>query len=217
MLNKLLALPFVLILLSTFTVADVAPPEGQVSVTRGLVLWTDQDLSDHRFFIVSDNLLQEVLPVKGQFTAVPSLGGGARYSTGVLYAVPRKAVAAFPNELSQQQSEDLASALKQGKMPRSIELLRHGFTAVVPAADEHKVTPVQYQLSKTGDGGIKAVKYPGAEASSNPARPSSAIVSAQTEGHNNEGYLPVAAGLLMTAGVIGVGVLVIRSRRKDAA
>jgi hypothetical protein len=191
--------------------ADVAPPEGYVKVSRSIVIRTDDDLSEYRFLLVSGNLVREVTPVKGDNVLVSSLGGGARYSGGTLYSVPRGNVTSFPTNPSSDQSQDMADRLIGTKVPGAVELLREGFSAEVRKEEAATISDAEYRISKTTNG-VKAEKT-GIKPQTNSAPSPSTVVPT-----SNDVVPPVAAGLLLSAFVVGGGLWLRRSnaKRKDA-
>ncbi|MFL6373194.1 MAG: hypothetical protein ACJ73D_00870 [Pyrinomonadaceae bacterium] len=210
MYKRFIPITLMLLLACGLTLADVAPPDGYVNVSRDIVLHTDDDLSEYRFFIVSGNLFREVTPQKGQTVSVSSLGGGARYSSGVLYAVPRKNVSEFPAQLSREQSEKLTAGLIQNKFPGAVQLLRHGFNSEVRKEDAANVSDAEYRIAKTA-AGIKADQLPSRAASATPKKASQDAVTTEPR------FSPVADGLILAAIAIGVGLMFARSRHQKSS
>ncbi|MBV9215516.1 MAG: hypothetical protein JO053_05010 [Acidobacteria bacterium] len=207
MFRQYLLLAALILLAAWAAYADVAPPDGYVRVSRSIILHTDEDLSDYRFFLVSGNLVKEVVPVKGQEVTLSSLGGGARYSGGTLYAIPKANATKYPPTLDRDQMEELSSMLFDKKIKGATELLREGFSAEVKKEDEKTVRNAEYRLSKAADG-IKAEKLPSPGQQSNPAV--SDPVKSQTSA------LPlVASGLLVAGAVLGAGVWYRRKKAND--
>src|SRR6185369_14539048 len=102
-----------IILLFTFLVkADIAPDPGMVRVKIDLVIETTEDLSDYRFFLDFYGDLREVAVKSKGRTTIPSMGGGARYNSGKLLAIPKKSLSGFDEKLSTEQLENLSASLK---------------------------------------------------------------------------------------------------------
>jgi hypothetical protein len=207
MYKRIFFLAVVLLLSCQFLIADIAPPEGYVKVSRAIVLQTDDDLSEYRFFLISGDLVREVVPVVGEKITLSGLGGGARYSGGTLYAVLRKSMSEFPEKLSPDQSRKLSEALTQDKFPGSTELLRQGFSAEVRKEDAASVTDTEYRISKVS-GGIKAEQLPSATLDASPKS------AAPVPSSSNTPLFPIAGGLLLVALVIGGGLLFARGRQR---
>jgi hypothetical protein len=191
--------------------ADVAPPEGYVKVSRSIVIRTDDDLSAYRFLLVSGNLVREVVPIKGDKVVVSGLGGGARYSGGTLYAVPRGSVTSFPTTPSSDQSQDMADRLIGAKVPGAVELLREGFSAEVRKEEAATISDAEYRISKTANG-VTAEKTDAQRPLNSAPSPSTVMPV------SSDVVPPVAAGLLLSAFVVGGGLWLRRSnsKRKDA-
>ena len=85
---RILAIFFLLAITAGPLMADVAPDPGFVSVRINLVLETDDDLSGIRFFVLSGDIVREIVVKRGEQMTVNPLGGGARYRSGTLIAVP---------------------------------------------------------------------------------------------------------------------------------
>ncbi|MEO8649602.1 MAG: hypothetical protein ABI539_10590, partial [Acidobacteriota bacterium] len=78
--NRPVFILLIIVLLSTVVQADVPPDPGFVRQSIALALETDQDLKDHRFFLVSAISLDEVKLRQGERTFVGAEGhaGAAR-------------------------------------------------------------------------------------------------------------------------------------------
>jgi len=141
-------LPF--ILLFTFLAkADVPPPAGQVRSEIDLVTETTEELSDYRFFLDFYGDLREVeIKSKGR-TEIPPMGGGARYGSGTLLAIPKSSLSAFEGKLSNEQAEKLSSAIKNKEIAGVVELVKHRFIMDVPRGD--KPPEVFYVITREED------------------------------------------------------------------
>ena len=209
MLKQYILLIAVLLATTQISFADVAPEPGYVKVSRSIVLTTDDDLSGYRFFLISGNLVKEIQVAKGKRSVASGLGGGARYSNGTVYAVPRKSVESYPAELSTDQMDTLSSVLFQQKLTGSITIARESFNDTVRTADANKVTDAEYHLSKTTDG-IKV------ESVQSQAKPLTAPETKNDEEPQRSDLgLMIGGGLLLTGFAVGAGFWIARSKRKD--
>jgi hypothetical protein len=207
----ILAAVFLTALISTSVFADIPPDPGYKRAVSNIVLETDADLADYRFFLVSGNLAREVLLRKGEKTTVSSPGGGARYRNGALYAIPAKSMGSFGDTSDRVKSEELEGAITAGKLAGAIRLFEHQFVKEVPESQAAAVTDSSYRIDRK-DGVVTAVSLT-PERTEQPKNRglSNGIVGPYSIG----GVATLIAGLFMTLGVAGLGIWMFRSRKKS--
>lgn len=199
--NAVLLLPFVL--LFTFCVkADVPPDAGMVRVSMNLITETGDDLSDHRFFLDFYGDLKEVeIKNKGR-TSIAPMGGGARYGSGTLLAIPKKSLSGFEGVMSADQLKELSGAINKKEITGVVELASHRFSADVPAGQ--KPAEVHYLLVRDGDS-LKAEKITEEKPKSNE--------SAQSAFSTSRTGL-VVGGVLLSLAVLFAGIFAFRKVSK---
>jgi hypothetical protein len=203
MIAKLLGLILPLILLFTFLVkADVPPENGYVRVSIDLVTETEEDLSDYRFFLDFYGDLREVAVKSKGRAVIPSMGGGARYSSGTFLAIPKKNLKGYGGELSTDQLHELSQLIKAKKIEGVVELARHRFSADIPK--DEKPAEVYYILKRDGET-LKAEKI-----SKEQPKTSSNL---QTVSASSRIGL-IAGGILITLAVVFAGVFAFRKVSK---
>ncbi len=135
--------------------ADMPPPAGYERVNINLVTETKEDLTDYRFFLTFFGALHEVkIKSKGR-SEIPPVGGGARYSTGILMAIPKDSLKEFDGELTYEQLGNLSRLIGGKKIEGVVELLKHSFWAEVRKG---KKVPEVYYLIKREENTLKAEK-----------------------------------------------------------
>ena len=204
MTKKYIAALIPLILLFTFFVkADVPPDPGYNRVKIDLVTETTEDLSDYRFFLDFYGDLREVeVKSKGR-TEIPSMGGGARYSSGTFLAIPKKSLNGFEEKLSNEQSEKLSKAIKEKQIEGVAELAKHRFSADVPKGEK---PPETFYRLKREENTLKAEKV----TEEKPKSTSSPLIAADSR------TSLVAAGIFLTLAVLVIGVWSFRKVSKKA-
>ncbi len=125
--NMALLLP-VLLLLAITGIADVPPEADYVRVRNNLVIETKEDLTDFRFFIDFYGDLKEIEIKSKARTTIPPMGGGARYSSGTLFAIPVKSLSGFAGKLTPEQLKNLSQSIKNKKIEGVQELFIHRFS-----------------------------------------------------------------------------------------
>lgn len=201
--KKKLGILLPIILLFTFLVkADVAPDPGMVRVKIDLVIETKEDLSDYRFFLDFYGDLREVgIKSKGR-TTIPSMGGGARYSSGKLLAIPKKSLSEFEDKLSTEQLNNLSESIKNKKIEGVIDLASHRFSQDIPAGETLGET---YYVVKREEDTLKATKIA-------DDKPKSTTTQQLISSDSRKNF--VVSGILITLGVLFIGIWAFRKSKK---
>lgn len=207
MIRRIAGLAILLSLFAIASQADIAPDPGFTRVTVYLVVELKEDIPGYRFFIASSNLVKEVQIKKGERTNVGPLGGGARYSSGTLFAIPSKSLK--PSEVP----EDEYTA---EKIPGAIKLIDHGFQSTVRTADAGKVKDAMYRI-EAGPTGPKAVEITDDSKKNNNTnnnRSGNDLGGAKTNSvgidprrdMNLAGWTTIAFGTLMSLAIVAFGL-----------
>jgi hypothetical protein len=197
------------ILLSSQTFGDVAPDPGFKRVSLKLVLETNDDLADFRFFIKSGADLEEVLIKRGEQTIVSPLGGGAYYRSGQLLAVPRKDLEKLNDPPGEGRLSGLQSAVYDGRVPGTIELLNHLFSREVLEAEADSYQDPVYRIERDAHAGLRATHVSGGAFVSKPAGPASSGLRFW-----QSAAAAVVAGIFLLFGITIVGIMYFRKRAK---
>lgn len=166
---RILAIFFLLAITAGPLMADVAPDPGFVGVRINLLLETDDDLSGIRFFVLSGDIVREIVVKRGEQMTVNPLGGGARYRSGTLIAVPAKSIE-IPTG-SGDLPADLQAKLLKNEIPGTITLLTHSFRRDVRKADEGKWKDALFKLQRVGATGVSASQVSGGNPNDSPEQP----------------------------------------------
>jgi hypothetical protein len=140
-----------LILISLYAIsspADVAPEPGYKTVYFDIVLEPQEDFDDYRFFLQSGDKAREVLVKKGVRTTVGSLGGGARYSDGVLLAILKKDLVGVPASNTSGNFGPEPMPFSEGRFARAVKLVEHNFTGTVRAEEASGWSDPVYRLER---------------------------------------------------------------------
>jgi hypothetical protein len=154
-------LALILLLIFTFAIvanADIAPPKGYTKVSINLVIETKQDLSDYRFFVDFYGDLNEITVKNNGRVSIPPIGGGARYSTGTVYAIPKKSIESTPKDADREQFSNLSESLREDKIEGAIKLGEHSFYNTVLNKNIKKVVTPTYLIEKKNNTLIMSVK-----------------------------------------------------------
>lgn len=204
---RTLAVGLLMMLFALSAFGDVAPDPGYTRISLNLVLESQDDLSNYRFFIKSGADAKEILLKKGESTVIEPLGGGAYYRAGTLVAVPRKSLEGFSDTPSGQKLSELQKAVYDGKVAGSIELVKHSFSREVPVLETGWQDPV-YRIDRNG-AHLKAVHVSGGANISK-------IDSSESSGRffwQGVGAMLVA-GVFLAFGLAIIGVIYFRKRAK---
>ena len=138
--------------------ADIAPGPNERRVSANLIIETAEDLTDYRFFVDFYGAVHEI-EIKGSSqTSIPPLGGGARYSSGTLLAIPKKNLNDYSEKIIspyQEPGKNLSDAIAQKKIEGIIQLGKHQFSAVIKKSQEW--TSPTYKIEKE-NGTLKLIK-----------------------------------------------------------
>ena len=212
--RKMLATAVFLLLTSaTSALADLAPPPGYTRVSVSIVLEAKQDFANYRFFLVSSDLVKEVFIKKGEKTTVRSLGGGARYNSGTVVAIPRKSLAEFGENPTGEKLEALETAIAENRVAGATKLLTHTFGREVRDTGVRKVPDAKYRIEKSRSG-LKAVPLNFA-GKANKGGMSFGDPDIEP-GSAPRGWTSIVAGVLMSFAVVTFGLWTFsRFTRKD--
>lgn len=153
----------VLLLIFVFMIlakADVAPDPDEMRMSADLIIETTEDLSDYRFFVDFFGAVHEVEIKSKAQTAIPPLGGGARYSSGNLLAISKKNLKDYPEKIASPYAEEgknLSQAISQKKIEGIIELGKHQFSSTIKISQRKNWTYPTYKLERA-ENSLKLVK-----------------------------------------------------------
>lgn len=131
MFKKILLVMIALLFFTFIVKADIPPPKGYSKVRVNFVIETNEDLSDYRFFFDFSGALSEVEVKSNGKTNIPPIGGGARYTSGDLIAIPKKNLESFGKELTYDQLNSLSESIRNKTVEGVIELGDHTFIQTV--------------------------------------------------------------------------------------
>ena len=195
--------------LSHHVFADVAPDPGYKRISLKLIVATNDDLPDYRFFIRSGADLREVFVRKGEQTVIEPLGGGAYYSTGRLIAVPRKSLSGLSEAPTDGKLSELQKAVYDGKAASMIELVNHSFAREVRESDASSATDPVYRIDPDPQAGLRAVHVSGgANVSAGESNVSSGLRFWGSAG------AAIVAGIFLLFGVAMLGIMYFRRSSK---
>jgi hypothetical protein len=201
MFNRNLAIIFPFILLFAFPVrADVPPDAGKVRVKINLITETADDLSDYRFFLDFYGDLREVEIKSPGRTEIPPMGGGVRYSSGTLYAVPQNSLKDIEEKPTPDQLNKLSALINKKEVAGAVELAQHRFSADIPKGEK---APEVYYVIKRAENTLKSERI----AKENPQSSLPSVIS-------NSPTSYVVSGVLITLAVVMTGIFAFRKRSK---
>lgn len=200
---KNLIIIFSLLLISTFSLkADVPPDDGYVRVRINLVTETQEDLTDYRFFIDFNGDLREVdVKSKGRSEISP-MGGGARYSSGTFFAIPKKSLKDFEEKISGEQAGKLSRLISTKEIEGVVELAQHSFSRDVPKGEK---APEIYYVIKREANTLKAERISDEKPKANPS--ASTVLSTSRASY-------IIAGILIALAVFATGIFAFRKASK---
>ena len=119
--------------------ADMTPENGTTRVNFDLVLETKEDLSDYKFVLDFHGDKRDVSLNSNARTVIPpsSYGGGARYISAILYAIPKNA---------------------EANSTERIKLLEHYFRRDLTILERMTYSPPTYLIEREGTT-LKATKF----------------------------------------------------------
>lgn len=197
-----------------FTVkADVAPDPGYANVSANLILQTQEEFAEYRFFLQSPIDIEEISLKKGEMKIDSAARGGAkRYVT--LIAVPKNALAGLDEMVTGQDEsfidlKGLHREIQNKKIRGVIELVNHSFQKTIPESQKGISHNSVYLVEKDEQKGIKATAM-------------------QTTGEGvgfgfyeiKKSYTPLALALIIgggfiSAAIIFLGVWFFRRKRRN--
>lgn len=184
--------------LSQFTLADIPPDSNEMRMTADLIINTDEDLSDFKFFLAFPVSVREVEVKSKGNSAIESGGGGAAFSNGTLFAIPKKKLKEFGGEITPEQIKTLSSENKIG----AIELGKHQFSQTIKTSQRAKWTYPTYKLERDGNS-LKLVTQ-------NQISPK---ISLEEESQINGGkyfIFTIVAGILIALAILATGIFLFR-------
>lgn len=190
--------------LFVFARADVAPDPGYEQVRIHLLLETQDDLSDYRFFFDARAFTQEVKIKKGEVTEVA--GGGGAGSSGELVAIPKKNLSGFAEELSGEDIFEVRRQIEKNKIG-VVEILSHSFNRVVREEEADNYGDLKYLLKRSDAKGIEAIRVEGGE-NSNKKRSAKTFYSR---------LWMFAVGGLLSLAVVFFGIWLARKKSRKSA
>jgi len=206
----ILGLFVVTILLPLGAICDVAPEPGYKRISINLIVETNEDISDYRFFIKSGADLKEIFVNLGKQTSISPLGGGAFYWTGTLLAVPTKTLGDLSDDPAENKLNAVQKAVFDGKVPGVVELVNHSFSREIPEADAAGHRDPVYRIERDSRTGLKAVYVSGGAAVGQAvAGESAGRLFWQSAG------AAIVAGIFLIFGITILGVLYFRKKTKE--
>jgi hypothetical protein len=196
-----------LLMLATFAgivLADIPPDPGYKRVSLNLVIQPQEDFSDYRFFVKTGAQLNEIKLKKGEQFVIKPQGGGSFYRSGILIAVPTTSLTKLSEAANGSDLNEMQKAIYDGKIPESIELVRHSFIRDVPTKDAAKMKDPVFKIERS-ESAVKATLVAG----------DTNETEVNTTQYSREPKTPafwatVAGGSLLTLAFIFLGVWVIR-------
>lgn len=159
-LKVILGLGLIISMFTVFAKADIAPNPDEARFSYPLIIETTDDVSDYRFFLNFSGDLREIeVKSKGR-SEIPSMGGGARYSSGMIIAIPKKFLNDFPNKI-ESSYDDIGkrfSDLIREKKIGVIELGTHSFSRLIKKSESANYINAPYKLEKDIENGLKLTK-----------------------------------------------------------
>lgn len=213
---RFLALATFLTVFAPLILADVPPDPGFKRVSTSIVLETNEEFKDYRFFVVSSNLAREVLLKKGEKTSVGPIGGGARYRSGTLVAIPAKSLVEFGDNPVDAKKREMEDAIASGSLAGRIELIQHQFVTEVRDSEASDVTDSAYRIERT-KGSLTAVPLNENPSEKKPSGGVSIGVTDISRSITPFGIATIIAGILMTASIVAFGFWFISRRSNKRA
>jgi hypothetical protein len=145
---------------TVFAKADIAPNPDEARFSYPLIIETTDEVSDYRFFLNFSGDLREIEVKSNGTSEIPSMGGGARYSSGMIIAIPKKFLNDFPNKI-ESSYDDIGkrfSDLIREKKIGVIELGTHSFSRLIKKSESANYINAPYKLEKDIENGLKLTK-----------------------------------------------------------
>ena len=200
---------FVLVSLFVTAKADVPPEAGYKRITQPLIVESQEDLGEYRFFLKAGSDLREFGLKKGEKIEIESLGGGLFYRNGTFLAVPKASLAELNEAPTDRKLNLLQRAVYDGKVSGTIELIRHVFIRDLPKAEAVVAKDPVYRIDKDVEKGLNAVHVSGGAIDTKVA------ASSYSNDPKSSGFwITVVVGSLMTLVFIFFGVWATRRSNK---
>jgi len=198
------------IILPSRVICDVAPEPGNKRISINLIVETNEDISDYRFFIKSGAALKEIFVNLGKQTSISPLGGGAFYSSGTLLAVPTKGLDGLSDAPDEGKLSELQIAVYERKIPGIVELLDHNFSREVREAEAAGYQDPVYRIEHDPQAGLKAVYVSGGVAVGK-------TITAESSGRLfwQSAGAAIVAGIFLVFGITILGILHFRKKAKE--
>jgi len=194
--------------------ADIPPDPGYTRVSTSIILSTEIELTDYRFFVVSSNLAKEIFLKKGEPTSVGSLGGGARYRGGSIVAIPVKSLLSFGDPKDNSRFAELEKAVTSGELQGRIELVRHSFATEVKTSEAGNVKDSSYRIDRTKDG-LVAMPING-ESKDRPTNGGGEFqITEVGKRFTPFGWATIIGGVFLTLGIAMIGLWTVKRRSRS--
>ena len=128
---------------------DIPPGPGYKRVKTNVVIEIKEPIPEYRFFLVSGDIAREIFLKPGDKTVVDSPGGGSRYRSGTVVAVPAKNLQAF-GDGSGDQASKLEEAVAGGKVG-AVKLFDHSFVRDVRDSEARDIRDSAYRIERDKD------------------------------------------------------------------
>jgi hypothetical protein len=130
-------------LMPSALLADVPPDPGFTRQTSDLILETEGDLSEYRFFLDSPMKVEEI-KLAGERTVILATGRGGAMRQGKLIAVPVKDMALISGDLS---GPLLEMFIREKKFPNAKQLFTHQFQETISIIEKPVWKNPVYRIS----------------------------------------------------------------------
>jgi len=189
--------------------ADVPADPGFKRISLNLIVETQSDFPEYRFFIKSGADLEEITLKKGEPFVIEPLGGGAFYRTGTLVAVSKKSLEGLSETPAEGKLNDLQRVIYDGNVPGTLELVKHSFAREVPILEAPGWKDPVYRIEADPQAGLKAVHLSGGSTNSK-------IDDAASSGLAfwRSASAAVVAGIFLAFGLLIIGVWYFRKSSK---
>lgn len=202
-----------IILLFLFAIiakADVAPEANEMRVTADLTIETKEDLSDYRFFLDFAGDIRQIEIKNSGVTIIPPMGGGARYSSGTLIAVPAKVfdnlgVSTRGNENTITKAT-LEKVVTNKQLEGRIELLKFRFQQIIQVSERKSWTYPTYQIERDGNS-LKAIK-------TKDLAPKISLEEEARIRMNSGNIIVVVVAVCVALAIFAVGIILLRKLLK---
>lgn len=190
---------------SGVAMADVPPDPGFKRISLNLIVESQTDFPDHRFFMRSGEDLKEITLTKDSKITIEPMGGGAYYRSGTLLALHRKTLIS----IEETNFDEILKAIHDDRVPGTIVLVQHSFTREVPILEASGWKDPVYRIEPDAQAGLKAVHLSGGAKESK-------IDNAASSGLAfwRSAAAAIVAGIFFAFGLLILGVLYFRKSSK---